>query len=229
MGLKIIEESFEIDLGDKCINKKDFCSFIKNKNTKKFTLKTIIDIFNDKRTKASIIENLLNFYPKLLKEEAFVMEVKNIEIIENFLKKYPENYRYLYEKTLLRNETTINVIRSCEENIKYIPAIKLREKSLYKELIRVNKYFLKPILKKLKYDYLISRYGCKKIDLEEFNTLLYNEFKRNDDAFYINFLPEDIIEALIIKDEIDFSNIKDKKVRRNLSKIYVDLKESEII
>lgn len=227
IGLKIVEESFEIDLREKYINKRDFCSFIKNK--KIFALKTVIDIFNDRRIDFSITEKLLNFYPKLLKEEAFVMDIKNIEIIENFLKKYPENYRYLYEKTLLRNETTINVIKSCEENIEYIPAIKLREKSLYKELIKGNKYFLKPILKKLKYDYLIGKYGCKKIDLEEFNNLLYNEFKRNNDAFYINFLPEDIIEALIIKDEIDFSNIKDKKVRRNLSKIYVDLKESEII
>ncbi len=226
-GLKIVEESFEIDLREKYINKRDFCSFIKNK--KIFALKTVIDIFNDRRIDFSITEKLLNFYPKLLKEEAFVMDINNIKIFEDFLKKHPENYKYLYEKTLLRNETTIEIIKKFEENIKYIPAIKLREKSLYKELIRENKYFLKPILKKLKYDYLISKYGCKKIDLKEFNTLLYNEFKRNNDAFYINFLPEDIIEALIIKDEIDFSNIKDKKVRRNLSKIYVDLKESEII
>lgn len=227
IGLKIVEESFEIDLREKYINKRDFCSFIKNK--KIFALKTVIDIFNDRRIDFSITEKLLSFYPKLLKEEAFVMDIKNIEIFENFLKKYPEYYKYLYEKTLLRNETTIEIIKNFEENIKYIPAIKLRERSLYKELIRGNKYFLKPILKKLKYDYLISKYGCKKIDLKEFNTLLYNEFKRNNDAFYINFLPEDIIEALIIKDEINFSNIKNKKVRRNLSKIYVDLKESEII
>ena len=98
MGLKIIEESFEIDLREKYINKRDFCSFIKNK--KIFALKTVINIFNDRRIDFSITEKLLNFYPKLLKEEAFVMDIKNIEIFEDFLKKYPEYYKYLYEKTL---------------------------------------------------------------------------------------------------------------------------------
>lgn len=227
MGLKIIEESFEIDLREKYINKRDFCSFIKNK--KIFALKTVINIFNDRRIDFSITEKLLNFYPKLLKEEAFVMDIKNIEIFEDFLKKYPEYYKYLYEKTLLRNETTIEIIKNFEENIKYIPAIKLREESLYKKLIKENKYFLKPILKKLKYDYLIYRYNGKKFDLEDFKNLLYNEFKKNDDAYYLNFLPEETIEALFIKGEINFKNITDKKTKRNLSKIYMYLKEDEII
>ena len=100
---------------------------------------------------------------------------------------------------------------------------------MYKKLIKENKYFLKPILKKLKYDYLIYRYNGKKFDLEDFKNLLYNEFKKNDDAYYLNFLPEETIEALFIKGEINFKNITDKKTKRNLSKIYMYLKEDEII
>lgn len=167
------------------------------------------------------IDVILSKYPQFLSIEGITNAINPQDIIKKFLLLHPSYYKY-YKKEM-DEEFIYKLIDIYPDNMKYINKNNLKNMDFIKKLIYRDKNFLKDILTKTKY--------IKNIELntEEISDMVYNEFKRSEDSFYLYFLPDEILEALLIKEEINLKNIKEKRTRRKLSKIYIELKEEGVV